>query len=175
MGWWHVQTAQGVYVVAAWLSGLGVWHTARYTIHLILPYSSKFLWHNIFVNFVIWVLITKIWYHCERDYVLCAHVHRKRDCAYVYACDTSRLMNNWTVKWSIESLLTMYRLCTLTFRKWAKDTYQICKDICPNNILHLGSNPPTTTLKKWPNRRGAKGRKRGQYKSCLVLFSSRPH
>ena len=25
-----------------------------------LPYSSKFSWHNIFVNFVIWLLITKI-------------------------------------------------------------------------------------------------------------------
>ena len=75
------------------------------------------------------------------------------------------------MKRSIESLLTMCRLCTLTFRKRAKDTYQICKDLCPNNILHLVSNPPTTTLKKWPNRQGAKGRKRGQYKSCLATCS----
>ena len=158
------------------LSGLGVWHTARYSIHLTLSYSSKFSWHNIS-----WISWFEFWSRKFSIIVSVATfcVHMRIASAIVRTCThaiyTSRLMNAWTVKWSIESLLTMYRLCTLTFRKWAKDTYQICKDICPNNILHLVSNPPTTTLKKWPNRQGAEGRKRGQYKSCLVLFSSRPH
>ena len=50
--------------------------------------TSKFSHHNIFVNFVIWVLITKIFLvkFYRRSYVLCAraHAHRKRDRAYVY-------------------------------------------------------------------------------------------
>ena len=44
-------------------------------VKLYLPYSSKFLWHNIFMNFVIWLLITKIFLtyaHGGRGYMLCS-------------------------------------------------------------------------------------------------------
>ena len=76
--------------------------------------------------------------------------HWKRDRAYT-CTHTSERMN--CLKQSIESLLTMYRLCELTFKKWAKVAYQIRKDLCPNNFLRLVSNSPTTTLKRWPNTR----------------------
>ena len=72
---------------------------------------------------------------------------------YVYVCDTSECVN------CLKSLLTMCRLCTLTwtFRKWAKIAYQIRKDLCPYNFLRLVSNLPTITLKRWPNRQQQKG------------------
>ena len=52
------------------------------------PYSSKFSWHNIFVNFVISLLITKIFltkiqHYCGRSYVVCARASRFQH-AYVH-------------------------------------------------------------------------------------------
>ena len=66
----------------------------------------------------------------------------------------------------------MYRLCMLTFRKWAKVAYQIRKDLCPNNFFRLVSgesaNNHIEEMAKEMTAEGAKGRKRGQYKSYLV-------
>ena len=69
------------------------------------------------------------------------------------------------LKRSTESLLTMYRLCMLTFRKRAKVAYQIrtCIESANN---HVEETAKQTTAE------GAKGRKRGPYKLCLVSFSS---
>ena len=59
-------------------------HIYKY-MHQHVPYSSKFSWHNIFMNFVIWLMIMKIFltniseYYSGRGYVLCAY--RSARCA----------------------------------------------------------------------------------------------
>ena len=61
------------------------------------------------------------------------------------------------------------------FQKMSKVAYQIRKDINFVQNFLLVSNPPTIMLKRWPNKmiaEGAKRRKKVQYKSCLISFSS---
>ena len=62
---------------------------------MVIPYSSKFSWHNIFVNFVISLLITKIFltkiqHQCGRGYVVCARAFNTR----TYVHDRERKVLN---------------------------------------------------------------------------------
>ena len=85
----------------------------------------------------------------------------------------------------VESLLTMYRLCTLVESLL---TISVCLlseneqklrtkslSIKTTSFVLPVSNPPTTTLKRWPNRRQQKALKAERAliymaKSCLVSF-----
>ena len=61
------------------------------------------------------------------------------------------LVNVWTKYWITAN--SVQTLCTY-FHEMSKICLpNLCKDLCPNNFLHLVLNPPTTTLKRWPNTR----------------------
>ena len=101
-----------------------------------IPYSSKFSWHNIFVNFVIWLLITKIfftkiiYFHCGRGNVY-AHAHH--DCS-IHALIRTR-------SGSVERCL---KLCMPTFKKTSKrclsDPQEPLSKQLPSSLIESANN-----------------------------------
>ena len=123
-----------------------------------LPYSSKFLctiiwWISWFDFRIIKFFLTMAKFSIIVGMsTFCVRTHAHRDHAI--------------------NVQTLY----VYFQKRSKVAYQIHKDITyfVQNFL-LVSNPPTIMLKRWPNKmiaEGAKRRKKVQYRSCLISFSS---
>lgn len=87
-----------------------------------LPYGSKFFWYNIFMNFVIWHLVTKIfstkiqyYWGCGYDVCECTNATASQQTA----------KNAWTVWDEISSCWQCLRLRKLnTFKKRAIVAYQ---------------------------------------------------
>ena len=148
----------GFYMSDSYVSK-GIFQCARGHWQSLVPYSSKFSLHNIFVNFVIWLLITKIF--LTNFSIIVAWLRSM--CVHMHIAITVQVRS-----------MFQYRLYVY-FQKISKVTYQIRKDVTFVQNFLLVSNPPTIMLKRWPNKmiaEGAKHRKKVQYKSCLISFSS---